>query len=168
MNNYKKTLLHDLLARVAKLEEEQRDLFNCHHFVIKAITERLEKLEAQANHFGGINKMVPPPVATNKELHAIWRGPCSLRESLRAIYNLGIEHGQARSREVAEPAPVAGELVERVAMAIHPDRCADPNLYLHEARAAILEVAASALRMHPDKNLTWERVSLWLEQEAGR
>ena len=36
----------------------------------------------------------------------------------------------------------AGSLVERVAGAIHPDRCADPNLYLHEARAAIREVAA--------------------------
>jgi hypothetical protein len=38
------------------------------------------------------------------------------------------------------PAP-AGGLVERVARAIHPSVCADPNLYLHEARAAILEVA---------------------------
>jgi len=34
--------------------------------------------------------------------------------------------------------------------------------------AAILEVAAAALQMHPDKNLTWERVALWLEQEANR
>ena len=33
-------------------------------------------------------------------------------------------------------------LVERVAAAIHPNVCADPNLYLHEARAAIRAVAA--------------------------
>ena len=39
------------------------------------------------------------------------------------------------------PVPARG-LVERVARAIHPSVCADPNLYLHEARAAILEVAA--------------------------
>ena len=37
--------------------------------------------------------------------------------------------------------PERSSLVERVAGAIHPDRCADPNLYLHEARAAIREVA---------------------------
>jgi hypothetical protein len=36
------------------------------------------------------------------------------------------------------------------------------------ARAAILEVAVAALQMHPDKNLTWERVALWLQQEANR
>jgi hypothetical protein len=36
--------------------------------------------------------------------------------------------------------PKRSSLVERVASAIHPDRCADPNLYLHEARAAIREV----------------------------
>jgi hypothetical protein len=35
-----------------------------------------------------------------------------------------------------------GSLVKRVAAAIHPNVCADPNLYLHEARAAIREVAA--------------------------
>ena len=33
-------------------------------------------------------------------------------------------------------------LVTRVAAAIHPNVCADPNLYLHEARAAIRKVAA--------------------------
>jgi hypothetical protein len=37
----------------------------------------------------------------------------------------------------------------------------------YEARAAIREVAAAALQMAPDKNLTWERVALWLEQEAS-
>jgi hypothetical protein len=36
------------------------------------------------------------------------------------------------------------------------------------ARAAIREVAAAALQMHPDPNLTLERVALWLEQEAER
>jgi hypothetical protein len=91
MNDYKETLLHDLLARV-------------------------EALEAQAGNLkGSLTSSTPPPVATNMELHAIWRGPCSLRESLRAIYNLGVTHGQARSREVAEPAPVVGEVAELVA-----------------------------------------------------
>ncbi len=35
-------------------------------------------------------------------------------------------------------------------------------------QAMIREVAAAALQMHPDKNLTWERVALWLHQEADR
>ena len=63
---------------------------------------------------------------------------------------------------VADPAPVAGGLVERVAMAIHPDRCADPNLYLHEARAAILEVA----KWLRERGLIID--ADLLEQEAGR
>ncbi len=62
----------------------------------------------------------------------------------------------------------AGSLVERVAKAIHPDRCADPNLYLHEARAAIREVAAW-LRGESDGHLGsgahWARC---MEQEADR
>jgi hypothetical protein len=35
-----------------------------------------------------------------------------------------------------------GGLVDSVAKAIHPSICADPNLYLHEARYAIRAVAA--------------------------
>jgi len=40
------------------------------------------------------------------------------------------------------PAKPDSSLVEQVAAAIHPNVCADPNLYLHEARAAIRVVAA--------------------------
>ena len=69
----------------------------------------------------------------------------------------------AGSLEVTAPAPVAGGLVERVAAAIHPDRCADPNLYLHEARAAILEVARW-LR----SELVSRNVAERLERETGR
>jgi len=134
---------------------------------ILELRARVEALEAQANHFGDINKMVPPTVATDEELWNIWANrpnrPLSAPAALRAIYNLGIEHGQAGSREVAEPAPVAGGLVERVAAAIHPDRCADPNLYLHEARAAILEVARW-LR----SELVSRNVAERLERETGR
>ena len=59
----------------------------------------------------------------------------------------------------------ASSLVERVAMAIHPDRCADPNLYLHEARAAIREVAAWLV----DRGgYPWAWVAQILEKEADR
>ena len=49
---------------------------------------------------------------------------------------------RAELLEAAQPAKPDSSLVERVAAAIHPNVCADPNLYLHEARAAIREVAA--------------------------
>ena len=59
----------------------------------------------------------------------------------------------------------ASSLVERVAMAIHPDRCADPNLYLHEARAAIREVAAW---LRDRGGYPWAWVAQILEKEADR
>jgi len=67
---------------------------------------------------------------------------------------------------IVVPSPPAGSLVERVGnrMPLLPDGRVDDA----SARAAILEVAAAALQMHSDKNLTWERVALWLEQEANR
>ena len=73
-----------------------------------------------------------------------------------------------RNAATPEPRPAsaeaqpAGGLVERVEIRAGGD-----------ARAAIREVAAAASQMHasqihPDKNLTWERVALWLEQEANQ
>jgi hypothetical protein len=61
----------------------------------------------------------------------------------------------------APPAP-AGGLVDQVAKAIHPSICADPNLYRHEARAAIREVAGwlDERGMHG--------CSLWLREEVDR
>jgi hypothetical protein len=118
------------------------DGLGCSHACILELRARIEQLEAQASNYPETpDSSTPPPVATDEELDKLWNSEDTWNGSLRAIYNLGIGHGQARSRKVAEPAPVAGGLVERVAAAIHPDRCADPNLYLHEARAAILEVA---------------------------
>jgi len=136
MNNHMETLLHDPLARVAKLE-------------------------AQANHSGDINKMVPPPVATDEELRRRYHDVFVLfghTNTLRAIYNLGVTYGQARSREVAEPAPVAGVLVKRVKLAI------DSVSLDEEARAAILEVA-TWLREQGTPASGW---AMRLEQEAGR
>jgi hypothetical protein len=62
----------------------------------------------------------------------------------------------------AAPPWRAGGLVDQVAKAIHPSICADPNLYRHEARAAIREVAAwlDQRGMHG--------CSLWLREEADR
>jgi len=123
---------------------------------ILELRARVEALEAQDNHSPGATKMVwvakahdtatPPTVATDEELLKIWNFEKGCRPwvSRRAIYNLGIKHGQASSPEVAEPAPVAGGLVERV------------------KRADILEVA-TWLREHG-----WENAANLLEEEAGR
>ena len=62
------------------------------------------------------------------------------------------------------PAKPDSSLVERVAAAIHPNVCADPNLYLHEARAAIREVA-DWMRENPDVHFPPALVFA-LEQEA--
>jgi hypothetical protein len=106
--------------------------------------------------------MVPPPVATDEELKQTWLQGATLTQGHRAIYNLGVAHGQASSREVAEPAPVtgAGGLVERVSDAITSET--GSRWASTEARAAILEVARW-LRSH-DINGSAKA----LEQEAGR
>lgn len=78
---------------------------------ILELRARVMALEAQANHFVDAPKMVPLPVATDEELSETWyKAPGERINRFRAIYNLGIEHGIARSREVADPAPVAGAL----------------------------------------------------------
>jgi hypothetical protein len=84
---------------------------------------------------------------------------------------LAAQHqGQAVFHEDPKPTPnssqIRSSLVERVSAAIHPDRCADPNLYLHEARAAIREVAAW-MTSNPDVYFPPALVFA-LEQEAER
>jgi hypothetical protein len=105
----------------------------------------------------------PPPVATDEELRKIYNAPTlSYLGGLRAIYSLGIKHGQAGNQEVADPAPVAGGLVERVKLSIDIALYDEDDHQWNEARAAILEVA------------TWLREqgaecpADLLEQEAGR
>jgi len=129
---------------------------------ILELRSRIEQLEAQANPIGDSNKMVPPKVATDEELGKTYRNSVGCNpDRFRAIYNLGIEHGQASSREVAEPAPVAGGLVARMIYAI----CGTNDTWIDwspEARAAILE-AAKWLREQG-----WKEAADLLEQEAGR
>jgi hypothetical protein len=70
---------------------------------ILELRARVEALEAQANHSPGATKMVPPPVATDKELSEAWyKAPEERMKRFRAIYNLGVTHGQAGSRNMLE------------------------------------------------------------------
>jgi hypothetical protein len=128
---------------------------------------RVEALEAQANHSPGATKMVPPlPVATDEELKQVWLQGATLTQGNRAIYNLGVAHGQASSREVAEPAPVAGGLMERVKLAIDSALYDEDDHQWNEARAAILEVA-KWLHEQDWKADVGEAVDL-IEREAER
>jgi hypothetical protein len=118
---------------------------------------RIEQLEAQAGNLkGSLTSSTPPPVATDEELKAMWNVPGTNLEVFRAVYNLGVAHGQAGSREVAEPAPVAGGLVERVRLAIFSVSLDE------EARAAILEVAKWLYER------SWNLPADLLKREAGR
>jgi hypothetical protein len=60
----------------------------------------------------------PPPVATDEELNKIWNFEDTWKGGIRALYNLGIAHGQASSQEVAEPAPVPPSLKEQALAAL--------------------------------------------------
>jgi hypothetical protein len=64
---------------------------------------RVEALEAQARNYPEIpDSSTPPPVATDDELKQTWLQCATLTQGHRAIYNLGIEHGQASSRDMPE------------------------------------------------------------------
>jgi len=153
-----------------KATDEQWDeleRFAGHGSTVACVLElraRVMALESQSNHIGDINKMVPPPMATDEELRKVYNNPTyNHLVGLRAIYDLGVAHGQAGIQEVAEPAPVARGLVARVIYAICRSNPAGIDWY-PEARAAILEVARW-LREQGTPASGW---AMRLEQEAGR
>jgi hypothetical protein len=111
MNNYKATPDCWEWQEKWASQEAPDEISSC----ILELRARVEALEAQSNHIPDATKMVPPTVATDEELHKIWNFKDTWKGSLRALYNLGVAHGQASSREVAEPAPVAGQMAELVA-----------------------------------------------------
>ena len=138
MADHMETLLHDLLARVAKLEAQGR------------------------NYPETPDSSTPPTVATDEELmDTMDKGGTSWTEKLRAVYNLGAAHEAARWREMAEPAPVAEGLVASVAYSITEDSDGPINCK-NEARAAILELATWLREQGCDE------AAKLLEQEAWR
>jgi hypothetical protein len=74
-------------------------------------------------------KATPPPVATDEELDDTWNEITGLTfvSRCRAVYDLGVAHGQARSQEVAEPAPVAPSLKEQALEALAYLQEDEPN-----------------------------------------
>jgi hypothetical protein len=79
---------------------------------------RVAKLEAQGRNYPETpDSSTPPPVATDEELDDTWHKTTggTFLARRRAVYDLGVAHGQAGRREVADPAPVAGKVEELVA-----------------------------------------------------
>jgi hypothetical protein len=112
------------------------------------------RLEAQASNYPEIpDSSTPPPVATDEELRAAWNVPGTNLDAFRAVYNLDIEHGQASSREVADPAPVAGDAEELVDDLRNMASQASEACQFHDAK--IILRAANMIQRQS-------------EQEAGR
>jgi hypothetical protein len=156
-------LLH-LLEWVDALEADATEQSQSSSFCNEAIVRRLEALEQRPTCKEFLQ--VPPApkaalVATDDELFALAELERAAVAKWRACYNLGRQHGATQPPAAQSAAPAVG-LVERVAKAIHPSICADPNLYQHEARAAIREVAAWIR-----SDLNGRSVADRLEQEAG-
>lgn len=84
--------------------ERRADNGNTIDIRLLELRSRIEQLEAQANHIGDSNKMVPPTVATDEELDDTWHKTTggTFLARRRAIYNLGVAHGQASSRDMPE------------------------------------------------------------------
>jgi hypothetical protein len=157
MSNYKATVKQwEQVGKWSNRDQSSTDA------CILELRDRVQALETQANHFVDVPKMVS--AATDENLRGLWRAKNGFLEALRAIYDLGVAHGQARSRKVAEPAPVAGGLVERVANAIgDADNEGLTNMtWNHHARAAILEVARWMQQQG------WKAAGEWLEVEIGQ
>lgn len=70
---------------------------------ILELRSRIERLEAQASNYPAIpDSSTPPSVATDEELLKIWNSEKGCRPWVRAIYNLGVTHGQASGRDMIE------------------------------------------------------------------
>jgi len=110
---------------------------------------RVEALEAQASNHPEIPDTSTPPLVARVTRDKDKTG------------NYVIVHNTASSQKVAEPAPVAGGLVARVAYAITGDSDGPIN-WKNEARATILEVA----RWLREQGLVFN--ADLLEQEAGQ
>jgi hypothetical protein len=189
--------INALSARVEALEAAQLEQAESHRFCVDAIVLRVGALEAAQHAHADLSRLSDAEreqVVQDLASPAAWRpldvettyGSEHAADSVqmthpRMVVEGTFKHGgetyrykanatPERNATTPEPHPAspeaqpAGGLVERVANAIYNV----PHSGKAEARAAIREVAAAALQMHPDKNLTWERVVLWLEREAGQ
>jgi len=174
----------ELRAKVEALETAQR----------KAAMDELRKASAelQSDHVPDTKKMVPTPeaapVATDEELVKTWdTSGKSIFEKIRAIYDLGREHGatcphirssdegtsycalaeQTAAAQPAEPAPT-NPIVEQVRQGLY-------FATQRGARKAIREMATVGYSANPfnpvrehAENHGWLSAFAWLEQKANQ
>jgi hypothetical protein len=150
------TEIEELRTRVEALEATQHAHVDTSHLSKEERDQILQELAKPARVFA-VEEVAPIVVPTTR-LHSYSIGPAKLLDEL------GKGHTLVSTEAASAETQPTGSLVERVANALY-DVPLDSKV---EARAAILAVAAAALQMHPDKNLTWERVALWLEMESNR
>jgi hypothetical protein len=153
MNNFKAT-------QTDWVNVEHSAIIHAAEACILELRARVEALEAQANHIGDSNKMVPPPMATDEELHKIWDSKNNYKEIRRAIYNHGVAHG----REVAEPAPVAVGLVERVSWLIAD--FASRSKPGDDCKPAAVKIVVEVAKWLYERS--WNLPADLLKREAGR
>ena len=130
----------------SSLERRVSEHIKAQSVLTSALVKRLEALEGVP-----LDGAVPAKVPG---------GLPALAEKVKAL-----EDTVNATTQPNHPAKPDSSLVERVAAAIHPNVCADPNLYLHEARAAIREVAAW-LRDQKVYGVGWVWAVERLEEEA--
>jgi len=129
----------------SSLERRVSEHIKAQSVLTSALVKRLEALEGVP-----LDGAVPAKVPG---------GLPALAEKVKAL-----EDTVNATTQPNHPAKPDSSLVERVAAAIHPNVCADPNLYLHEARAAIREVAAWLRKHYGGPTATTDL----LEREAER
>jgi len=93
------------LGALKKMHQEDfvEELLTCVMEVLLMDEEEEKKEDIQINHQVSNysetpDSSTPPPVATDEELDKLWREEDTWYGSLRALYNLGIEHVQASRR----------------------------------------------------------------------
>jgi len=157
------------------------------HSCILELRDRIAALEAaQANQFRGVTEKVstigqahtPPDWAAlpgiakglpNLDL-ASWATATSDHE--RAATNMSSCPSVDRIPDFTGAVPTTPEphpaSAEAQPAGSHPPRRLWEAMEAEFYQAMIRAVAQAASLMHPDKNLTWERVAQWLEQEANQ
>jgi hypothetical protein len=113
-----------------------------------------------------LNSSLVDRIATDAELCQVYNdAPDHCGKALRAVYDLGRQHGAAPIRSGPE-----SPLVERVADAIAAQATSAGIVNDRPARAAILEVVAALLDWWDSDEVArtgWEAAK-WLEQEINR
>jgi len=169
-------ILLDLLERVEGLGADATEQSQSSSFCNEAIVRRLEKLEAaQQPHQDKLDRLIAldrgdqvgqltpeaAPVPTDKELLNLWHKFMNYNESLRAVYNLGRQHG------AAQPAPSVESAADRVLVNcpetawVEIRRIADGKVIYNNHQKGELEIPVSEPPAAPAGGLVERVAGVW-------